>query len=87
MMSMGEDRTIRDHPHSIIVYMHLIPHLDFVEFRRVRTIRVATKLGLHKRTVINALDLLVERGYLEEGPRTENNVRTFRLRWSLPAAA
>jgi DNA-binding IclR family transcriptional regulator len=87
MMSMGEDRAIRDHPHTIIVYMHLIPHLDFVEFRRVRISKVSAKLGLHKRTVMNALDLLVQRGYLEEGPRTEDNVRTFRLRWSLPAAA
>lgn len=88
MMSMATDRVILDHPHSIAVYVIVSPQLDFKDFRHVKVWKVAEQMGLNKRTVMNALDLLVNRGYLEEGPRQENNVRTFRLRWSAsPVAA
>jgi hypothetical protein len=100
MQAMCWDKVIRDHPHTIIVYMLLAagppirkpedrpaPVLNFTAFVQVRTFYVCGNTGLTKRTVLNSLDMLVRRGYLEEGPRGADNVRSFRLVWQVPVAA
>lgn len=83
MFDLIRDAVISEYPHAIRVYVYLANELGFTEpFRPVKAWLLADELGASKRTVLRALDLLAERGYLCEGPRGENNgPRTFHLAW------
>jgi Fe2+ or Zn2+ uptake regulation protein len=67
------------------VYDYLTTMLDFVEPRRVKGQIEAEAVGTDRETFRNALNALVEAGYLVEHPRDTFNVRVFTLAWSLPA--
>lgn len=87
MAALVRDPVIADHPHAIRVYVHLSEQLTFGQCRPIKAYVVADALGLKKETVLRALDLLVNRSYLREGARSDNNVRSFQLEWSLPSGS
>lgn len=69
------------------IYMHLQRgELSHTEPRHVKSWRLAEVLKLRRHTVIASLNWLAVHGYLIEGARTVNNVRTFTLAWSAPTA-
>lgn len=85
------DDVIRRHPAAMQVYAAILAIDDaFYEPCPVKAWALAQSEGLRKKTVIRALDLLVERGYLDEHARGGNNVRRFsvrRHRKALPATS
>ena len=83
MSELIRDPVIAAYPHAIRVYVFLAGELGFTEpFTPVKAWLLADELSASKQTVLRALDLLTERGFLREGPREPNNgPRTFHLEW------
>ena len=75
---LHRDRTMRRHPAAMTIYASLLT-LDRIlyEPRTVKAWVLAEAEGLEKETVLCAMNLLVERGYLLEHERGPNNVRRF----------
>lgn len=80
------DPIIAAHPASQRVYLRLVAVLDFTTPRDVKAWVLAEELCLKKITVIHALTLLVDRGFLIDRGRSMNRVRRLTLAWSRPAA-
>lgn len=78
------DPIVAAHPASQRVYLRLIAVLDFTTPRDVKSWVLAEELLLKKSTVIHALSLLIERGFLLDCGRSQNNVRRLKLAWSRP---
>lgn len=78
------DPIVAAHPASQRVYLRLIAVLDFTTPRDVKSWVLAEELLVKKSTVIGALTLLIERGFLIDHGRSMNNVRRLTLAWSRP---
>lgn len=78
------DPVIGCHPAAQRIYLRLIALLDFSEPRDVKAWVLADELLMRKATVIKALGILVDRGFLIDRGRSMNNVRKFTLAWSRP---
>lgn len=59
--------------------------LDFETFRPKKTEVLAAELGIHRSNASRSLSNLVALGYIEEGPRDEKGVGTFRLPRAAPS--
>lgn len=81
-MSLPRDKALKSRPTVQMVYVFLLTELDFVEARRVKIAIRAEELEIRKQTMIDALNLLVKRGYLCEHERDSTGVRRFTLAWS-----
>lgn len=77
------DRTLRGSPW--LVFLWCYEHLDTFEFRYVKQGALRTDLELKERVINRAFRLLVERRYLDVGPRS-GRLCSFRLYHSRPAA-
>lgn len=73
---LHKDRVIAANPSTIRVYAHLLenPRCTF-EIQDVKAWLVAETLGMARNSVNDALDLLINRGYLIDHGRGQNNVR------------
>lgn len=81
------DPIIATHPAATRVYLRLLALLDFSEVRAVKAWALADELFVQKATVIQAFQVLVDRGFLIDQGRSVNNVRLFTLAWSRPAGS
>ncbi len=70
------------------VYLWCYEHLDVVTYRAVKLSAIEVALRMDDSTVARALVLLVERGYLERGDRTDRlwTYRLYHSRQCQPAA-
>lgn len=78
-----DDRALRGSP--ISVYLHLAGTLSPVQWREVPQLSLSVELDYSERTIRDALDLLVRRGYLERDEETAAHAgvaRRFRLVYS-----
>ncbi len=82
LMALPLDQALKSRPTVQMVYVFLLSELDFVEARRVKIAIRAEQLEIRKQTMIDALNLLVKRGYLCEHERDSTGVRRFTLAWS-----
>ncbi|MHB1297284.1 MAG: hypothetical protein ACYC0B_02045 [Gemmatimonadaceae bacterium] len=60
--------------------------LDFREYREKKSEVLAAQIGCDRANASRALQKLVEYGYLDEGPRSDKGVGTYRLGTGTPAA-
>ena len=76
LLAAADDPELRGAPLAVLVWLwgQLEPH----GYRAVKTSAVGAALGIRRGTVGRALHLLVERGYLAEGPR-DGAMRSYRL--------
>lgn len=82
-------RALHDHQLAgtpIIVYMHLLPHLRYQEWRHIKVYSVQRALRLGKKRTIIALKQLVQAGYLqrERDPATAGGGYRYLLVESVP---
>lgn len=75
-----DDQALRGSP--IIVYLHLLYELDPVQWREVKHLALAARLGMHENTVSQALNILTKRGWLERQALTPGVPRQYRLVYS-----
>lgn len=74
----ARDSVMLKHPATLAVYAHLVQlPRAFHDPQEIKAWWLADKLGFEKETVLEAFNLLVERGYLVEYSRGQNNVRRF----------
>lgn len=74
----ARDSVMLRHPATLSVYAHIIERpKSFHDPQEIKVWWLAETLGFEKETVIKALNLLVERGYLVEHSRAQNNIRRF----------
>ena len=74
------DATIGRKPVAMRVYAALVAQHDaFFEPQDCKAWAMAELLGVKTDSVLEALNTLVERGYLREHGRNENNVRRFTI--------
>lgn len=72
------DPVMLRHPATLAVYAAIIQRPRcFHDPQEVKAWLMADELGFEKETVLKALNLLVERGYLQEHERAQNNIRRF----------
>lgn len=73
-----KDRVMQHHPAACTVYASLLSLENILfEARPIKAWVLAEALGMEKETVLKALNLLVDRGYVVEHGRSANNVRVF----------
>lgn len=84
LLALPLDATIGAHSVTIRVYLRLLSILDFVKPRPVKVWAVAEDLCVKDETVSRALNILIERGYVNDHGRGANKVRECTLAWSLP---
>lgn len=81
---LAQDRSIRHAAWK--VYMHLQRDvLSLKDPREVKVAALAETLHISRPSVIDALNQLVDRGYLVEHSRVSRGVRVLTLAWSLAA--
>lgn len=69
---------------ALRVYVYLSESLDFVRYRAVKLLPVATALGIKRNKVTEALRLLVDSGYLDKNGRAwPGGPYTYRLIYSI----
>ena len=78
-----QDRALRGHTRE--VYLWLNEHLDLLTYRPIKHSAIEADLRVEDSTVFRALQLLLERGYLDRGGR-EGRLWTYRLVYSNPGA-
>ena len=67
-------------PNDIRVWRKVMPYLDLVEFRPLKLETIAGEVELDRGTVHRSLGQLVERGFLQRGPREgQHGSNTYRL--------
>lgn len=72
------DKVMQKHPGACTVYAAILGlHRIFFEPRPIKAWVLAEALEMDKGTVLKSLNLLVERGYLRDHGRSQNNVRIF----------
>ena len=73
-----KDRVIRRHPIAGALYADLLstPESHWIP-QAVKAYVFADENDCEKETVLRAMNLLVERGYLKEHPKGVNGVRSF----------
>lgn len=73
---LHRDSVIASHPSAGRVYAYLLenPRCQF-EIQDVKAWLIAEQRGMARDSVNKALDLLIERGYIIEHGRGQNNVR------------
>ena len=77
---LHNDDTIVAHPTALRVYAHLLRNpLAFMHPQEVKVWLIADRLHTNKRRVIDALNLLILRGYVLEHHRGANNARRLSL--------
>lgn len=78
------DQALRGSP--MMVYLDLLDMLHPIEWRPVKQLALADRVGLSLATVERAIAVLVAQGYLERGPVTPGSPRSYRLVYSrMPA--
>lgn len=78
-----DDHELRGSP--LTVYLHLLDELSPVQWRQLKQVALASRLGYSERTIRDALDVLAARGYLErdeDTPAHAGTSRRFRLVYS-----
>lgn len=71
------------HGPPLSIYLHLLHDvLDVQEFRPVKQLALASKLGCGLRTVERSMSILVQRKYIERGTVGVGEARTYRLVYS-----
>ena len=65
-----------------LMMYYLTDWLDFVEYREVKVVSVASAMRIHENTAGQLLALLVSRGYLRCRPRVRNSPRAYVMPWS-----
>lgn len=78
-----QDRALRGQPRE--VYLWLNEELDVVAYRAVKHSAIQQALGIDDSRIFRALQLLIERGYLDRGER-DGRLWTYRLIYSNPSA-
>lgn len=74
----ARDPVMLQHPATLAVYGEIVGRPNcFYTPHEVKAWVLADKLGFEKETVLKAFNLLVERGYLVEHSRAQNNIRRF----------
>ena len=81
LQAAANDFELAGPPLSIYLYL-LHEVLDLQEFRPVKRLALANRLHCHENTVQRALNLLVDRGYLDRGKVKPTEARTYRLVYS-----
>jgi hypothetical protein len=66
---------------AAVLYIFLLDHLDFVEFRPVKVLFLHRALRLRVGTVRDLLRKLTQLGYLELGP-SEGQLNTYRITYN-----
>lgn len=68
---------------DLAVYDILRDRLEFVEFRAVKLAELESALARSRPQVVGSLKTLVERGYIERGPKAyTRGPNTYRLKYS-----
>ena len=74
----ARDSVMLQHPAALAVYAEVVRRPNcFHSPQEVKAWALAEQLGFEKETVLKAFNLLVDRGYLVEHSRAQNNIRRF----------
>lgn len=76
-----QDKALRGNARDVYLWCH--EHLDIVEYRPVKHAIIESALSIKDSSVADAVARLIERRYLDCGPR-DGRVVTYRLFYSRP---
>jgi len=69
IMELAKDPIIGKSAEAMRVFLYMAARLDFENYIQVPQVEIGKELGLHKQSVHRALNVLLDRGVISQGPK------------------